>query len=82
MCPQKRYRRTASEIERRYKCPIENCQRAYGCEGSLNQHIKLKHPTYYSSQCQKPSAPSAPAQEEPKSESEQHDMDGSGFSHD
>jgi hypothetical protein len=23
---------------------VENCQKSYGSEGSLNQHIKLKHP--------------------------------------
>lgn len=35
----KRYRRTANEIERRFKC---ECGKAYGSEGSLNQHMKLK----------------------------------------
>lgn len=40
----KRYRRTANEIERHYKCPAENCKKCYGSEGSLNQHVKLKHP--------------------------------------
>ena len=43
----KRYRRTAEEIERRFRCPVENCNKAYGCEGSLNQHIKIKHPEIY-----------------------------------
>jgi len=43
----KRSRRTASEIDRHYRCPIEICQKSYGSEGSLNQHIKLKHPEYY-----------------------------------
>ncbi len=43
----KRYRRTANEIERRFRCPVENCMKAYGCEGSLNQHIKIKHPEIY-----------------------------------
>jgi hypothetical protein len=31
------------EIERHYICPIGNCGKNYGSEGSLNQHIKLKH---------------------------------------
>lgn len=44
---QKRYRRTAKEIQRKYKCGIDNCQKAYGTEGSLNQHLKLKHPSEY-----------------------------------
>ena len=35
----KRYRRTANEIERRFQC---ECGKAYGSEGSLNQHKKLK----------------------------------------
>lgn len=43
----KRHRRTATEIARHYKCPVEECPKSYGSEGSLNQHIKLKHPEYY-----------------------------------
>ena len=43
----KRFRRTAGEIERHYRCPVETCQKSYGSEGSLNQHIKLKHPELY-----------------------------------
>ena len=35
----KRYRRTANEIERRFICW---CGKAYGSEGSLNQHKKIK----------------------------------------
>jgi len=42
----KRFRRTAGEIERHYRCPIMSCQKSYGSEGSLNQHLKLKHPEY------------------------------------
>jgi len=42
----KRFRRTASEIDRHYRCPVETCQKSYGSEGSLNQHVKLKHPTF------------------------------------
>jgi hypothetical protein len=40
----KRHRRTASEISRHYKCALASCQKSYGSEGSLNQHIRLKHP--------------------------------------
>jgi regulator of replication initiation timing len=43
----KRFRRTADEIERHYRCPIDTCQRSYGSEGSLNQHLKLKHYDLY-----------------------------------
>jgi hypothetical protein len=39
----RRLRRTASEIYRHYKCPVKVCQKSYGSEGSLNQHMKLKH---------------------------------------
>ena len=42
----KRHRRTASEIERHYRCPVPNCLKSYGSEGSLSQHIKLKHKDY------------------------------------
>lgn len=40
----KRSRRTAEEIEKKYKCEVTYCERHYGSEGSLQQHIKLKHP--------------------------------------
>ena len=44
---QRRNRRKAVDIERHYKCPVEICGKSYGSEGSLNQHIKIKHPEYY-----------------------------------
>jgi hypothetical protein len=47
----KRHRRTAPEISRHYKCPTEDCPKSYGSEGSLNQHIKLKHPELYAQMC-------------------------------
>lgn len=37
----KRHRRAAEEIDRHFCC--EQCGKAYGSEGSLNQHVKLKH---------------------------------------
>lgn len=43
----KRFRRTADEIEKAFVCQAEKCQRSYGSEGSLFQHIKLKHPEIY-----------------------------------
>jgi hypothetical protein len=45
----KRYRRQADQIERHYRCPFDQCTKAYGSEGSLNQHTKLKHPEYFNS---------------------------------
>ena len=48
----KRHRRTANEIHRHYPCPVEECPKSYGSEGSLNQHLKLKHPEYYQAQLQ------------------------------
>eukprot|EP01017_Pseudomicrothorax_dubius_P049364 TRINITY_DN9168_c0_g1_i1.p1 TRINITY_DN9168_c0_g1~~TRINITY_DN9168_c0_g1_i1.p1 ORF type:complete len:195 (-),score=25.83 TRINITY_DN9168_c0_g1_i1:155-739(-) len=44
---QKRKRRTAKDIERHYKCLVESCPKSYGSEGSLAQHIKLKHPGFF-----------------------------------
>ena len=43
----KRHRRTATEIARHYRCPCDDCPKSYGSEGSLNQHIKIKHPERY-----------------------------------
>lgn len=40
----KRHRRTAGEVSRFHKCTVENCSKSYGSEGSLNQHMKIKHP--------------------------------------
>ncbi|EGR29797.1 zinc C2H2 type family protein, putative [Ichthyophthirius multifiliis] len=40
---QKRIRRPAALIKRQFTCPIQKCQKSYGTEGSLQQHIKLKH---------------------------------------
>jgi len=39
-----RIRRKATEVERHYICPNTSCQKSYGSEGSLFQHVKLKHP--------------------------------------
>lgn len=39
----KRHRRTADKIERKHTCP--HCAKAYGSEGSLLQHVRLKHET-------------------------------------
>ena len=44
---EKRKRRTALEIERKYRCKINGCPKSYGSEGSLNQHMKNKHIEYY-----------------------------------
>jgi hypothetical protein len=52
----KRHRRQANEIARHYKCPINDCPKSYGSEGSLNQHIKLKHPEYYAEMIQQNNA--------------------------
>ncbi|CAI2383142.1 unnamed protein product [Moneuplotes crassus] len=43
----KRHRRPAHEIRRHHKCPAPLCGKAYGSEGSLSQHLKLKHRSYY-----------------------------------
>ena len=43
----KRHRRTISEIDRQFQCPINKCEKAYGNESSLHQHIKSKHEKYW-----------------------------------
>lgn len=42
----KRFRRTAKNISRIFQCPEANCSKSYGSEGSLHQHIRLKHPEF------------------------------------
>jgi len=42
---QQRKRRKAAQIERLYKCQEKFCNRAYGTDGALKMHIKLKHPS-------------------------------------
>lgn len=39
----KRNRRSAVEIARSHVCQIKNCNKSYGSEGSLMQHMKIKH---------------------------------------
>ncbi|CAK4632333.1 unnamed protein product [Aphanomyces euteiches] len=39
----KRRRRTAAQIDRKYVCTYAGCKKAYGSEGSLTQHMRLKH---------------------------------------
>lgn len=41
----KRPRRAADKILRHFRCPVMNCDKSYGSEGSLYQHIKIKHPS-------------------------------------
>mmetsp|Transcript_2450 Transcript_2450/g.2883 ORF Transcript_2450/g.2883 Transcript_2450/m.2883 type:complete len:121 (+) Transcript_2450:86-448(+) len=43
----RRHRRPAHEIRRHYRCPASECKKAYGSEGSLSQHLKLKHRPYF-----------------------------------
>lgn len=40
----KRHRRCASEIAREFQCKAPKCGKSYGTEGSLSQHMKIKHP--------------------------------------
>ena len=35
--------RTAAQIDRKYRCTYPGCTKAYGTEGSLTQHQRLKH---------------------------------------
>mmetsp|Transcript_38352 Transcript_38352/g.44678 ORF Transcript_38352/g.44678 Transcript_38352/m.44678 type:complete len:148 (-) Transcript_38352:143-586(-) len=42
----KRERRTAIEIARDHRCPVETCGKAYGSDTALNLHVRTKHPNY------------------------------------
>jgi hypothetical protein len=39
----KRQRKKATAVTRKYKCPAEDCPRAYGTEGALKFHFRTKH---------------------------------------
>lgn len=41
---EKRVRRCARDIQRKFRCTESECGKSYGSEGSLLQHIRLKHP--------------------------------------
>lgn len=43
----KRNRKKKSEVERNFICNIDGCQKSYGSENSLNQHMKIKHPEFW-----------------------------------
>lgn len=43
----KRKRKKKDEIKRNFVCKIEYCDKSYGSENSLNQHIKLKHKEFW-----------------------------------
>ena len=36
-------RRCANQIDKSLVCPYTDCFKTYGCDGSLNLHIKVKH---------------------------------------
>lgn len=42
----KRYRRLAEQVQRTSCCPYPNCGKSYGAEGTLHQHIRIKHPDF------------------------------------
>ena len=39
----KHNRRCADKIQKSTECPYDDCKKRYGCEGSMNLHIKIKH---------------------------------------
>jgi len=72
----KRYRRKASQIERLYKCQEKYCNRAYGTEGALKMHIKLKHPSVkYDSKYQLQAKYAALMNKNKKNEDDNDDLD-------
>ena len=42
----KRIRKRKDEIVRKFKCSYPGCDKAYGSDNSLGQHIKIKHKEY------------------------------------
>lgn len=40
---QKRKRKKKDQVMRKFHCKIGKCDKSYGTENSLNQHMKLKH---------------------------------------
>eukprot|EP01130_Rhizamoeba_saxonica_P006527 TRINITY_DN2595_c0_g1_i2.p1 TRINITY_DN2595_c0_g1~~TRINITY_DN2595_c0_g1_i2.p1 ORF type:complete len:208 (-),score=11.87 TRINITY_DN2595_c0_g1_i2:78-701(-) len=67
----KRKRRKAAEIERKFKCQVPSCRKAYGTEGALKFHMKQKHADYkyvpsYLHAYQKPSKPVQQRKPEPQ----------------
>lgn len=43
----KRKRKKKEEVSRGFICSVKTCEKAYGSENSLNQHLKLKHLEYW-----------------------------------
>jgi len=73
-----RKRRKAAQIERLYKCQEKFCNRAYGTDGALKMHIKLKHPSVTYNEAYQQQARRAAAilnKEEEKFEDEDDDYD-------
>lgn len=45
----RRKRKLKCEVDRNFVCIVDGCEKAYGSENSLNQHIKLKHLEFWRS---------------------------------
>ena len=45
----RRKRKLKCEVSRNFVCIVNGCEKAYGSENSLNQHIKLKHLEFWKS---------------------------------
>lgn len=44
---QKRKRKKKDQVKRDFHCKINKCGKSYGTENSLNQHMKLKHISFW-----------------------------------
>ena len=42
-----RKRKKKGEVTRAFECPVDSCNKGYGSENSLNQHLKIKHQEYW-----------------------------------
>lgn len=68
-----RFRRTADKIVRRFRCSAKDCGKSYGSEGSLKQHLKLKHPEIYKEYAIKEEAEEDENEDEDEEEEDEND---------
>ncbi len=43
----KRKRKLKNEVVRNFKCGYPGCNKSYGSDNSLNQHVKIKHSEFW-----------------------------------
>jgi hypothetical protein len=71
----RRKRKLKTEVTRNFECPIVDCDKSYGSENSVNQHIKLKHPEIWKTYKEKRSKVSEQSSVESKNNKDVREMD-------